>query len=176
MAAPGQTTETAEKTPEKHQTSSSRRGTCAKSRRVVSDPPIEAASRVFDAYHGSLLALTALCCLYIVQLLVVDVAGIKHRHTPGTPVTADPGDPLFRASRAHANTNENFALFSAALLAAIMIGVQPVWVDRLSWAFVFARVIHSLAYWADVRWLRSAAFVLGLVATVGLIGLSVAAG
>lgn len=45
------------------------------------------------------------------QLVVVDVIGLKTKHVPGHPVAADHSNALFRASRALSNTNKSVAIF-----------------------------------------------------------------
>ena len=131
--------------------------------------PNESLAVMTAAYTPAATALIVLAVLYIVQLLVIDVAGIRTGHVPGTPVGGTHDDPMFRAARAHANTNENFALFIAALMGAILLGADATWVNRLAWGFIAARAVHMLAYWIDQRLLRSAAFALGLATTIGLV-------
>ena len=120
-------------------------------------------------------AFLAMGILFILQTLVADVAGIKGGHVPGTPVGGGHDDFLFRAARAHANTNENFGAFIVLALSAVALAASPVWTNRLVWAFVAARAAHMLAYYADLRIIRSAAFGVGLVALVGLAIVSAAA-
>ena len=138
--------------------------------------PSESLALMTGAYAPALTALLVLAILYIVQLLVVDVAGIRGGHVPGTPIEASHDNPMFRAARAHANTNENFALFIATLLGAVLFAADATWVNRLAWTFVGARAVHMLAYWFDIRLVRSAAFVVGLAAIVGLVVVALAAG
>lgn len=137
--------------------------------------PKESIAVLAGAYGPAAVALVVLAILYVIQLLVVDVAGMRTGHVPGVPVEGSHGNALFRAARAHANTNENFALFTAALLGAILLGADATWVNRLAWAFVGTRALHMVAYWADLRALRSTAFAVGLAATVGLIVVALAA-
>ena len=55
----------------------------------------------------SLAACTVLGALVLTQVLVADIAHMKAKHVPGMPVTGGHASFLFRAVRAHANTNEN---------------------------------------------------------------------
>ena len=132
-------------------------------------------SEIFLPYFSTLQALVLLAVLFIVQLLVADVAGLMSKHTPGTAVTGGHDDFLFRAVRAHANTNESLAAFVLAAFTAVALGVDPSWTGRLVWGFVLARALHMSAYYADLRNLRSGAFVIGMVCMVALIGVCVAA-
>jgi len=122
-----------------------------------------------NLYTPALASLAALAFLYVLQLLVIDLAGMRIGHTPGMPIEGSHDHPMFRAARAHANTNENFALFIAACLGAVLLGADPLWTNRLAMAFVAARAVHMIAYWGDVRLVRSGAFTVGLAATIGLI-------
>lgn len=107
--------------------------------------------------------------LAVLQALVADVAGIRAGHVPGMPVTVGHDAFLFRAVRAHANTNESLATFAVLSLAAVLAGAPAAWTNGLAWTFVGARVAHMLAYWADRRALRSASFAVSMVALVGLV-------
>ena len=119
-------------------------------------------------YHTAVAAYVVLGVLVLVQMLVLDVAGIRAKHVPGMPVTSGHDDFLFRATRAHANTNENLAIFVLLSLAAMLLGANPSWTNGLVAGFVAARAAHMLAYYADLRTPRSAAFGVGLVCLVGL--------
>ena len=66
--------------------------------------------------------------------------------------------------------------YKRALLGGILLAADATWVNRLAWTFVGARGVHMLAYWFDVRMVRSAAFTIGLAATVGLVVAALAAG
>ncbi len=114
-------------------------------------------------------ALGATAALLLVQILVVDVAGIRARHTPGTPVAPDHGLFLFRAVRAHANTNESIAAFVLLALFGILRGADAVWLGVLAWIYVGGRAAHMLCYYADLRLLRSAAFAVALLALLAML-------
>jgi uncharacterized MAPEG superfamily protein len=128
-----------------------------------------------QAYHAVVAAYAALAALVLVQVLVADAALVRAGHVPGTPVDGGHDNFLFRATRAHANTNENLALFLIASLGAILSAANPRWCGILAWGFVVARLVHMLAYYGDVRLLRSAAFGVGLLCTAGLIALAAVA-
>ena len=125
-------------------------------------------------YAPTLWATGAMGSLLLVQLLVVDLASIKARHRPGTPIEVDHGKFLFRATRAHANTNESIAAFILLALFAVLSAASAGWLNALSWAYVVARVAHMLFYYAGLQLLRSIAFGAGLAALFGMffVGLS----
>jgi uncharacterized MAPEG superfamily protein len=121
-------------------------------------------------YQNVVAAIGATGVLLLVQILVVDVAGIRARHVPGMPVTADHGRFLFRAVRAHANTNESIAAFVLLALFGMLGGAQAQWLGAMAWIYVGGRVAHMLCYYADLRLLRSIAFGIGLLALLGMAG------
>jgi uncharacterized MAPEG superfamily protein len=123
---------------------------------------------VVAPYHEALVGYVILGALVLVQALVGDVAGIRARHVPGMPVTGGHDVFHFRATRALANTNENLGGFLLVSLAAILLGASPTWTNRLVMLFAASRAGHMLAYYADLRTVRSLSFGVGLVCLVGL--------
>jgi uncharacterized MAPEG superfamily protein len=119
-------------------------------------------------YTGVIGAFGAAGVLILLQMLVADFAGIRARHVPGTPVPSDHGLFLFRAVRAHANTNESVAAFVLLALFGIFSGANAQWLNGLAWTYVGARVAHMLSYYADQRLLRSIAFAIGLLALLAM--------
>jgi len=113
--------------------------------------------------------------LLLIQLLVLDVAGLKARHRPGTPVEPDHGNFLFRASRAHANTNESIAAFILLAFFGVLSAAPAGWLNTLSWVYVLARIAHMLCYYAGVHLLRSLSFGVGLAALFGMLVVGVLA-
>lgn len=126
------------------------------------------------AYSPVAVAFLAMGVAYLVQALIADVAGIRAGHVPGTPVGGGHDDFLFRATRAQANTNENLGVFIVLTASAVALAASPSWTNALVWVFVAARVAHMLAYYADLRLLRSGAFTIGFAALVGLAAISIA--
>jgi uncharacterized MAPEG superfamily protein len=126
-------------------------------------------------YGSTLTAWVALGGLNLAQALVTDVVGIRTGHVPGMPVTSGHDDLLFRATRAQANTNENLGVFIVLSLSAVLLGASPTWTNGLGWTFVLSRLAHMLAYYADLRMLRSATFGVTLIALIGLLVAAVGA-
>ena len=115
-------------------------------------------------YASALTAAVVLAALVLVQVLFVDFASIKSKHVPGMPVTSGHGDFLFRATRAHANTNENLPVLILLVLLAVLLRADPKWTGYALWAFTAGRAGHMLFYYLDLRTARSIAFGVGLVA------------
>ncbi len=119
-------------------------------------------------YAATVLAWGVMGLLFIVQLLVVDLAGMRAGHIPGAPVAANHKQFLFRATRAHANTNESIAAFILLSAFAILTQASPVWVNALVWGYVLSRVAHMATYYVDLRLARSIAFGASLLFLFGL--------
>lgn len=126
-------------------------------------------------YAPMVHALLATAALFMVQLLVLDLAGIKAKHKPGMPVAADHANFLFRASRAHGNTNESVAAFILLTLVAIFTAAPPAWANGCAGLYVAGRLGHMLCYYADVRLGRSIAFGVSLVALLALLAVCIVA-
>ncbi len=127
-------------------------------------------------YASTLWAMGLMGGLLLVQLVVLDVAGIKAGHVPGSSVAGDHDDFFFRATRAHANTNESIAVFILLALFGILHGAAPGWLNLLATIYVAARVGHMLCYYAGIQVLRSLAFVVAFLALTGMLVVGVAAG
>jgi len=127
-------------------------------------------------YSSTIQALGATGGLLLVQLLVADVAGVRAHHGPGMPVPPDPKNFLFRAVRAHANTNESVAAFVLLALFGILSGATPSTLNALSWTYVAARVGHMGFYYAGIGLARSASFGVSLLALLGMLGVGFLAG
>jgi uncharacterized MAPEG superfamily protein len=125
-------------------------------------------------YVPTIFAMAATAALLLVQLLVVDLASIRARHVPGTPVDPNHNKFLFRATRAHANTNESIAGFVLLALFGVLSAASAGWLNALSWVYVLARLAHMLCYYTDVQLPRSVSFGIGLAALFGMlmVGLS----
>lgn len=128
---------------------------------------------IFNAaspYLGLFQATAVLAALVLVQVLVMDVAGMQAKHVPGMPVTAGHGSFHFRAVRAHGNTNENLPLQVLLVVLVLALKVSPDLAVKAAWAFTGARAVHMFSYYFDQRLARSVAFGVGLVAQLALAG------
>lgn len=73
-----------------------------------------------------------------------------------------------RANAAQLNGFEAFPLFAAAVLIAHQLGAPQPRVDALALTFVAARVVYLACYLADVHWLRSVAWFVGIGSAVAI--------
>lgn len=127
------------------------------------------------SYSASVFGLGAFGFLYLVQLLVADLTGLRAKHTPGSAVTGGHSDFLFRSTRAHANTTESIGAFILLALFAILTGGDPWWTALTIWIYVGSRALHTVFYYLNLQTMRSVAFGLGLVALVTLFGIGIVA-
>jgi uncharacterized MAPEG superfamily protein len=73
-----------------------------------------------------------------------------------------------RAHAAHLNGFEAAAPFSAAVIVAHLSGLDPHRASVLALGFVAARIAYVLAYIADLAYLRSTLWGVGVLATAAL--------
>lgn len=115
-------------------------------------------SEALSLYGPVIWAYGMVGVLVLVQLLVADIVGIRSGHTPGTRVEEDHEQFLFRATRAHANSNETLPVFILLSLFSVLSGGSAMVVNGLCWAYVVCRLAHMGFYYADLRVARSIAF------------------
>ncbi len=113
--------------------------------------------------------------MLLLQLLVADILGLVNRHIPGASIPTDHSQLLFRAHRAHANTNESVAAFIALTLFALAVSATPTWLNSLSLLYIASRLVHMMCYYANLKTLRSISFIVSLLALFGILGVSFAA-
>lgn len=77
-------------------------------------------------------------------------------------------DWVKRMNRAHLNAVESLGPFAAAVLIAHVAGIANATTAMWAVVFFWARVAHALIFWSGVPYLRTLAFAVGLVATLGI--------
>jgi uncharacterized MAPEG superfamily protein len=122
-----------------------------------------------QTYSTTIAALGTLAVLMFFQLLVADLIGLRTKHVPGSQVPSDHSNPLFRASRTVANTNESIAIFILAVLFCMLSGASASATGYSAWAFVIARLLYAACYYLNWQSPRSAMFGISLVALVALL-------
>lgn len=68
-----------------------------------------------------------------------------------------------RAHRAHLNMVENMVPFAALVLGAAVAGKADGWTALGSQVFFYSRVLHAVVYIAGVPWIRTLAYLGGVV-------------
>jgi len=119
-------------------------------------------------YRHTIAVMASAGLLLVVQLLVADLAAIRHHHKAGYPIPADSSKFIFRAARAHANTNESIAAFALLSLSSMLLSASPPWVNALSITWLTCRLAHMGFYYANIKMGRSIAFGLSLLTLLGL--------
>lgn len=122
-----------------------------------------------QTYSITISALGSVAVLMLLQLLVADVIGLRAKHVPGSQVPTDHDNPLFRASRAVANTNESIAIFILAVVFCILSGAPASATGYSAWAFAGARLLYAACYYLNWQLARSAMFGLSLMALGALL-------
>ncbi len=77
-----------------------------------------------------------------------------------------------RALGAHQNAFEVTTGFVAAVIIAHNVHATQSWINTLAVVFILARIAHGALYLAGMGSLRSAAFFVGLLCTIGLFVIS----
>ncbi len=119
-------------------------------------------------YLPTLWGMLSIALLMIGQLLVADVSAIRIRHTPGTPLAPKPEQFVFRAARAHANTNESVASFILLASVGLLAHADSLWLNTATGLYVASRVAHMLFYYWHKALLRSLSFGVCILALVAL--------
>lgn len=130
------------------------------------------------AYQPALAALAILCLAILVQSFLAGVLGLgKGEETPGMPLKGDHTKLSFRTIRTYANSVENFSVFSASVLLAILAGVGAAFVNWLAIIHVVLRLAYWAVYYNGVGkvggGIRTFTYVLGLLANVILTAMAI---
>lgn len=120
------------------------------------------------AYKLTILMMGLTGLLLIVQIIIADVVALKQKHTPGYPVIPDHSSLLFRASRAHANTNETIAAFILLTVFGLFAQADAYYMNVFASVYFAGRVTHMLSYYGNVKPVRSIAFGIAIAGMVGL--------
>jgi len=123
---------------------------------------------LFSPYMPTIWAMGSTGFLMLIQLLVADLAGVKSRHKPGTPVAPDTESFFFRATRSHANTNESVGIFILLAVSGLFSSAPPQWLNVMAWVYFTSRAVHMLCYYANRAMFRSIAFGFSLAALFGM--------
>lgn len=120
------------------------------------------------ACHTTLVVLSLAGLLLVVQLVIADLTAIRNKHKAGYPIPADSSTFLFRAARAHINTNESIAAYALFGLTGVLLSASPTWLNGMSVLWLCSRMAHMGFYDADRKPLRCLSFAVSLVALLGL--------
>ena len=112
-------------------------------------------------------ALTAVLWLpYIVgRSLAVELPNSRSFRDPTPP---DMPAWIKRCDRAHQNAVETLVPFAALVLIAHVANASNETTAMWAMVFFFARAAHAVVYWLGIPFVRTLAFGVGLVATLGI--------
>ena len=104
---------------------------------------------VIDGYSSSLLILSLLVLIVVLQSLIATVAHRKQsQYVPGiVDGTLDHGSFVFRSHRTFQNSLENVPIFALSVILAIFIGLSSTTVFWCTLIFTFARLIHMVLFY-----------------------------
>jgi uncharacterized MAPEG superfamily protein len=121
-----------------------------------------------------LYAIAAAAALVYFPFVVVAAGRLQVGYDPATPRALFDKLPDYakRATWAHQNSFESFALFTAAALMAYVTQVDAPLAAQAAIAYIIARFLFSVFYILNVPMLRSLMFGIGSTGIILLMGLS----
>lgn len=121
-----------------------------------------------EPYKITVLIMGLTGLTFFLQLIVVDIIGLKTKHTPGHPIPADHNNSLFRASRALSNSNESAAIFILFVCFAILSSANPEWLNISAVVYLVGRIAHMLFYYSNIKLCRSISFGVSLTGLMAM--------
>ena len=121
-----------------------------------------------EPYQVTVLVLGLTGFLFWLQLAMVDVVGIKNKHTPGYLIEQDHNNFLFRAHRVLANSNESAAILILFALFAMLSSADAIWLNRFALIYLVGRIAHMVFYYVNLKVPRSIAFVASFAGLLGM--------
>ena len=130
----------------------------------------------FDAYSHAIASLAFWALLNVVLSMVATRGRTPEGRCDCGKPKREYADPVYRADRAHMNAVENSAPFVAAVVAAILAGAAPFWVNVLASVFLVARIAMAFVHIrTENQPMRSLCYVVGLVCLIALAVMAVIA-
>lgn len=121
------------------------------------------------------LTYLAYAALLTALLWIPYIHGLATNHPKPMPERfKDPTQPLElpdwvkRANRAHLNAVETLAPFAVMVLILHATGQNTAMTAFWAALFFWSRVAHAILFWTGIPFVRTIAFLAGLVATIGL--------
>lgn len=130
---------------------------------------------LFDPYKITILVSGLIGFLMLIQIIIADLVAIKEQHTPGYPIKSDHNSFLFRAARAHGNTNESIAIFILFAFLGVLSESNAVYLNLFSVIYLVGRIAHMCCYYANFRLARSIVFPFSLIGLIGMFVVSLVA-
>ena len=127
----------------------------------------------FSPYNITILVSGIVGFMLFTQLTIADLIALKEKHTPGYPIKPNHKNFLFRAVRAHSNSNESIGIFILFVFFGIFSGCDPQWLNILSSTYLIGRIAHMFFYYANIGLARSVSFGLILISLLGMFVVSI---
>lgn len=95
-----------------------------------------------DAFSDYAHAIVALALFALITLLLSPMAGLARNRAGVVPgsLPTDTGSRDFRISRAYQNATESVGPFAAVIVAAVLAGAAPFWVNLFASLTVLSRI------------------------------------
>lgn len=136
-----------------------------------------------EAFSQYAHAIASVAIFAVITLLLSPMAGVARNRAgvaAGSMPPADYSNRDFRICRAYQNATENIGILAAVVLAAVLVGAAPFWVNLFASLFVLFRVAMLYVHIAGIGGSkepgpRTILFVLGwlmllLIAIMALVG------
>lgn len=134
----------------------------------------------FAAYAHALVALAGVALIALLQNFHVGITRGKQNLPPDAVVPDDYTNPVFRVFRAYLNSVESMPAFVTAVVAAILLGANPFWVNLLASLHFALRLAYWYVYIAGVgkpqAGLRTIIYVASWAANVALALIAIVTG
>ncbi len=124
---------------------------------------------VFEPYSHA-IASVALWALIVIVLSMLSTFGrdAENRCACGKP-KRDYSDIVYRRERAFMNAVETSGPFIAAVLAAVLAGAAPFWVNLLASVFIVSRIVMAVIHiGTENQPMRSVSFMVGWLCLIVL--------
>jgi len=117
----------------------------------------------------------AYACIVIAIIMPIILAGISKKESEVTVNNNDPRDHIKHLKKrakyaygAEQNCYESFPPFAIAVVVAHLMGGTQLTVDILAGLYIFSRLMYIVFYIQGKGMLRSATYMVGLIATISL--------
>jgi len=127
-------------------------------------------------------AIVSMAGMALLTLLFSPLSAIRKTSdglAPGCQPEADYNSATYRWHRAYSNLTETTGPFGLVVVAAILAGANPLWVNALASAFLVSRVVLAIVHVKGIgkpnMSVRSFTYVFGWIMCIGLAVLAIAA-
>jgi len=117
----------------------------------------------------------AYACIVIAIIMPIILAGISKKESEVTVNNNDPRDHIKHLKKrakyaygAEQNCYESFPPFAIAVVVAHLMGGTQLTIDILAGLYIFSRLMYIVFYIQGKGMLRSATYMVGLIATISL--------